>query len=383
MSPEERDHRKAASGIPGEKGEVDVREVDEASYPQAQGFLQSRFWARFKERFGWQAHFFRAAAAPLLVLTRSPAPGVSLGYVPHGPEDAALGAANGAVASLAASIGGVMKEAGGGGNWFLRFDLPQDRGAARGLGGGGAESGVGRGAEDGLGRGGPGVDLDGLVAAPVDVQPPSTVLVDISRSEDEILAAMKSKTRYNVRLAAKRGVSVRRAENAELDLWYELYQETAERDRIAIHSLDYYRALFEVAAADEHAELSLLFAEHEEDLLGGIIVLRYGETATYLYGASSNAKRNLMAAYALQWEAMRGAKAGGASRYDLFGVPPADDPSHPMHGLYRFKTGFGGDTVHRLGAWDYPVSRLGYPVYRRAEILRNLYYKRFKKRSAR
>ena len=362
---------------------MDVREVDEAAYPQSQGFLQSSFWARFKERFGWQAHFLSVAGAPVLVLTRSPAPGVSLGYVPHGPEDAALEAVNGAVAGLAASIGTATRHAGGGRSLLLRFDLPQVRAAAGRAGRRAAVPDSDGGAGFGTGDEGPEVDLYGLVEAPVDVQPPSTVLVELSHSEDDILAAMKSKTRYNVRLAAKRGVTVRRAENTQLDLWYKLYRETAERDRIAIHSLEYYRALFEVAAADEHADLSLLFAEHEGDLLGGIIVLRYGETATYLYGASSNAKRNLMAPYALQWEAMRGAKAGGALRYDLFGVPPADDPSHPMHGLYRFKTGFGGEVVHRLGAWDYPVSHLGYPVYRRAEILRNLYYKRFKKRSAR
>jgi lipid II:glycine glycyltransferase (peptidoglycan interpeptide bridge formation enzyme) len=344
--------------------------------------MQSRFWARFKAGFGWRPRYYvvgrgeaaggtaggtgggKTGAAPLLVLTRTLGPTHRLAYVPHGPEDAALREAGG-LEPLARALAEALEQR----TLAIRFDLPQE-------------------AAGGAGHGLP------FRRAPVDVQPPSTVIVDLSGEEDEILAAMKSKTRYNVRLSAKRGVRIVDATPAPpahaapgpsantdgLERWYELYRETAERDRIAIHSWEYYRALFETAAAFEEVDLSLLLAEHEGDLLGGIIVLRYGETATYLYGASSNAKRNLMAPYGLQWEAMRRARRAGAGYYDLFGIPPADDPGHPMHGLYRFKTGFGGRIVHRQGAWDYPLSKPAYGLYRRAEGLRNVYFKRIKKR---
>jgi lipid II:glycine glycyltransferase (peptidoglycan interpeptide bridge formation enzyme) len=320
---------------------------------------------------------------------------MTIAYVPHGPETAALSAAGGSQAggknpaasdvpagpATLATIGSELSRQTSPHPTFIRFDLPQEgpRGETPGAEGG---------RPDGLRAG----DLcfeelrnQGLRRAPVDVQPPSTVLIDLDPEEEEILAGMKSKTRYNVRLAGKRGVSVREGVvrprgDDDLSRWYGLYRETAARDRIAIHAEAYYRALFETAALFPDVDLSLLVAEHEGDFLAGIIVLRYGEAATYVYGASSNHKRNLMAPYGLQWEAMRRAKISGARRYDLFGIPPADDPAHPMHGLYRFKTGFGGRIVHRLGAWDYPVSRGAYALYRGAEAARNTYYKRIRKR---
>ncbi|MFP4267302.1 MAG: lipid II:glycine glycyltransferase FemX, partial [Spirochaetaceae bacterium] len=127
-------------------------------------------------------------------------------------------------------------------------------------------------------------------------------------------------------------------------------------------------------------KLFMVTAEHGGDLLAGIIVSLYGDTATYMYGAGSNYKRNLMGSYAVQWEAIRLAKRLGVSFYDFFGIPPADDPSHPMYGLYRFKTGFGGRIIHRIGSMDYPISPSGYFFYRKAEKLRWFYYKKLKKR---
>ncbi|NBF40559.1 MAG: peptidoglycan bridge formation glycyltransferase FemA/FemB family protein [Spirochaetes bacterium] len=340
--------------------------------------MQSAFWARFKQQFGWSPHLFAvgdlhsgAASAsgsrpdmPLLVLTRRLSPGMHIAYIPHGPEApelvaagaaGAAGAAVGVLAELAAEVAERLERR----PLFVRFDVSFEEAAT-----------------------------GGLVRAPVDIQPPSTVIIDLTPEEEALLGAMKPKTRYNVRLAGKRGVDVRAGRVRapadkpadDLDRWYELYRETAERDRIAIHSPAYYRALFDTAGAYPGVDLSLLVAEHEGELLAGIIVLRFGGTATYLYGASSNHKRNLMAPYALQWEAMRRSREAGAAHYDLFGVPPADDPGHPMHGLYRFKTGFGGRILHRAGGWDYPARPAGYALYRTAERARTFYYKRVKKR---
>jgi len=126
--------------------------------------------------------------------------------------------------------------------------------------------------------------------------------------------------------------------------------------------------------------LRLITATHEGDLLAGIIVAFYGGRATYLYGASSNEKRNLMPAYALQWEAIKQAKDLGCREYDFFGIPPTHDKSHPMHGLFQFKTGFGGEIHHYYGAWDFPYGKLFYGFYRLVERLRLWYYKGFRKR---
>jgi len=115
-------------------------------------------------------------------------------------------------------------------------------------------------------------------------------------------------------------------------------------------------------------------------MLAAIVVLFRGKEATYLYGASSNNKRNLMAPYALQWRAMQDAKEMGCKNYDLFGIPPNEDPEHPMAGLYRFKTGFGGQIIHRPGSWDFAYNGFIYNLFSIAEKLRKKLFNLRKKR---
>jgi lipid II:glycine glycyltransferase (peptidoglycan interpeptide bridge formation enzyme) len=216
--------------------------------------------------------------------------------------------------------------------------------------------------------------------AAADIQPPDTVLIDLNPSAQEMLAAMKPKWRYNIALAEKRGVVVSDAGEKGIDVFYRLLTETAARDGIAVHSGEYYRALFEECRTDKFGggegsgtvsqQLRLYTAGHEGDVLAAIVVLFRRKQAVYLYGASANIKRNLMAPYALQWRAMQDAKALGCSQYDLFGIPPNEDPNHPMVGLYRFKTGFGGRIVHRPGSWDYPCKPMLYALFCNAERLR-------------
>jgi lipid II:glycine glycyltransferase (peptidoglycan interpeptide bridge formation enzyme) len=213
--------------------------------------------------------------------------------------------------------------------------------------------------------------------AGADVQPPDTVLLDLALPEEQILKAMKSKWRYNIQLAHKKGVQVREAPAEEVLAFYELLKETAKRDRIAIHSSDYYTGLFThyreygpERQAQEALNLRLYLAEHEGDLLAAVVVLFRKETAVYLYGASSDKKRNLMAPYALQWRAVQDARALGCTIYDLFGIPPRADPEHPMAGLYRFKTGFGGRIIHRPGSWDYAYWPLVWGFFNLLEVLR-------------
>jgi len=330
--------------------------ADLAACDGAGSFLQSAQWGRFKSRFGWQARAFLVewaggGARPMLALFRGVAPGVCMAYVPWGPElpdgfHADEGRRGKALAELARALRPHLPR----NTTFVRFDppwfLPSESAAA---------------------------ELPApFRRAAADIQPPDTVIVDLAPDAQDILASMKTKWRYNVGLAERRGVSVRAEQDVErgLDVFYGLLAETAARDGIAIHSAGYYRALFEEFGRADGARACLYTAWHEGDCLAGLVALFRGEEATYLYGASSNAKRNFMAPYALQWRAMQDAKAAGCARYDLFGIPPSEDPAHPMAGLYRFKTGFGGRVLRRPGSWDYPCRPLLYALFSAAESLR-------------
>ena len=344
---------------------VSVADLDACE--NAGSFLQSAMWGRFKSRFGWGAKAFLVEWAPgetipLLTLSRRVAPGIRMAYVPWGPELPAgydPGQRVGALAELAGSLRRFLP----GDTTFIRFDPPWP---------------------DADGAGSP---IAPLVRAAADIQPPDTVIVDLRPDAGDILASMKPKWRYNIGLAGKRGVTVRPATDPgrDLDVFYQLLAETAERDGIAVHGAGYYRALFDechvpgndVPPGTVPATLRLYTAWHDDsdtpdggECLAAVVVLCRGDRATYLYGASSNAKRNLMAPYALQWRAMLDAKAAGCTGYDLFGIPPDGDPGHPMAGLYRFKTGFGGDITRRPGSWDYPIRPIPHALFAAAERFR-------------
>ena len=227
-----------------------------------------------------------------------------------------------------------------------------------------------------------------FVKTKVDIQPPDTVLLDITQDSETLLGNMRSKWRYNIHLAEKKGVAVRAYKAGDsdigkaLDIFYDLYETTASRDGIAIHSKQYYADLFTLSADERRVNdaplLTLYVASNEGDNLAAIITLFSKREAVYLYGASCNVKRNLMPAYLLQWTAIQDAKTYGSPVYDFYGMPPSDDKTHPMYGLYLFKTGFGGKIVHRPGSIDVPLSVL-YRPYTQAEDIRAFYHKRIKK----
>jgi peptidoglycan pentaglycine glycine transferase (the first glycine) len=184
------------------------------------------------------------------------------------------------------------------------------------------------------------------------VQPLRTILLDLSPEESTLLAQMKEKWRYNVRLGMRKGVTVRQA-NSEDDVhaWYELYRTTSERDRFGIHPLVYYVQAWRMLAPD--GMLKLFLAENEGRLLAGIFVSVYARQAIYLYGASSNEQRQLMPNYVLQWEAIRWAKSQGALAYDFWGIPETEGEDEAMAGVYRFKRGWGGKVVRFVGCYEY------------------------------
>ena len=221
----------------------------------------------------------------------------------------------------------------------------------------------------------------------VDIQPPDSTLVDLTGTEEEILEKMHSKWRYNIRLSQRKGVIIHRYLGNDINLsekidkFYELTKITNARDGNASHSKAYYADLIkssaeEVAAGKDVPVISLYIAEHEGEEIASIMTLFSHDEAIYLYGASSNNKRNLMPNHLLQWTAMKDAKAYGSKYYDMYGMPPeGKDENHPMHGLYMFKANFGGKNIHRTGSWDIPLKAIYHP-YNAAEKFRAFWHKK-------
>jgi lipid II:glycine glycyltransferase (peptidoglycan interpeptide bridge formation enzyme) len=189
----------------------------------------------------------------------------------------------------------------------------------------------------------------------------NTVMLDLHEDEDAMLVRMKSKTRYNIRLAGRRGVTVRIGGVDDIDLLYQMYAHTSIRDDFLIRSRDYYtlvwRSFFEAGLAEP------LIAEVEGEAVGAVVIFHFGKQAWYIHGMSLDAHRKKMFTYSLQWEAMLRAKAAGCTEYDLWGAPDKFTKDDPMWGVFRFKDGFGGQVVRTLGAWDYPVRPGIYKLY--------------------
>ena len=183
------------------------------------------------------------------------------------------------------------------------------------------------------------------------------------------MAAMKQKTRYNIRLAGRKGVVVRQGTEADLPMFYRLSQVTSTRDGFGIHSLAYYQAAFRLFSPEQCV---LLIAEYENDPLAALMAFSFGQRAYYFYGASVNSHRNLMPTYLIQWAAIRWAKQQGCTWYDLWGIPDEDPATldaefstrnDGLWGVYRFKRGFGGQVVRSVGANDYIYNPVLYKLY--------------------
>jgi len=195
------------------------------------------------------------------------------------------------------------------------------------------------------------------------VQPRRTIVVDLSVDEDKLLARMKSKWRYNIRLSSRKGVVVKELGPEGIDTFYDLMRITGQRDGFGIHSRDYYRRALELFQPLGRA--TLLIAYLEETPLAGLMPFAFNGQAWYMYGASSNEHREKMPNHLLQWRAMQWAREKGCREYDLWGIPDAENESavHALTGVGRFKQGIGGDVVRFLGAYDYVYHR---PFHRAA-----------------
>jgi lipid II:glycine glycyltransferase (peptidoglycan interpeptide bridge formation enzyme) len=203
----------------------------------------------------------------------------------------------------------------------------------------------------------------------------SSLVVDIGGSEDVILEGMKPKTRYNIGLAQRKGVTVQTVGSENLPEFYTLYCQTAQRNSFKKCSYEHFTALFQcLAASSDHSELVFLLARHGRDTLASAIVGISGKAANFLYGASANTKRNLMAPSLMHWTAMRHARDRGCTSYEMGAVSPSVNPSHRLYGLYRFKTGFGGRIEYRCGSWDYPLNQDAYREFSNGESLHKSMY---------
>jgi len=243
-----------------------------------------------------------------------------------------------------------------------------------------------------------------LVKAPHDMQPKEILVIDISKTEEEILAGMKEKTRYNIKLSQKRGVSVKIISNFQfpnsnkipnpndpnsekyLDEFIRLVKITSERNEITTHPESYYRKMLETIPAEN---IKLYIAEYENKIIAANVVIFYEDTATYLHGASDNEYRNVMAPYLLQWQAIKDAKAKGCTKYDFGGIksphPPTPSPNgrgwlkepgegkNSWAGITKFKTGFSKDTqpTEFPGSYDLVINQFKYSIYRFLEKIKS------------
>jgi len=215
---------------------------------------------------------------------------------------------------------------------------------------------------------GPIIHHSSFIVSEHNIQPPRTIIIDIRGSEDEILAKMKQKTRYNIRLAEKKGVTVRAWD--DIESFHKMMLVTGGRDGFGIHSLEYYRRAYGLLHPKGLGEI--LVAEYEGKPLAALFVARNGHRAYYLYGASTGEERNRMPTYILQWEAMKWAKARGCEEYDLWGIPDEDEATletnfesrhDGLWGVYRFKRGFGGELKRATQAMDRVYNPLLYWAY--------------------
>ncbi len=326
-------------------------------------FLQTAVWGEIKRaQVGWQPRFWvwwehGGVSAAAMTLLRQVTPGVRIAYVPHGPvvpEDRPD-----LWAQVLADLEAWAKQAG---CLYIKIDAP-------------VPVAFGEPGEDAVPHP-PGevfrthLKARGWRPSPEWIQFPNTLWIDLQADEKTLLARMKQKTRYNIRLAARKGVEVQPGGPEDFPLLYAMYAETAQRDGFPIRPRAYYLHLWGTLA--RAGMLTPFVANVEGEPVAGLILVHFGPTAWYLHGMSRNRHRNRMPNHALQWAAMRWAKARGCTRYDMWGAPFRFHAQDPMWGVYRFKKGFGGRVVRTLGPWDWTPFPSGYRLYQftRPRVLR-------------
>ncbi len=191
----------------------------------------------------------------------------------------------------------------------------------------------------------------------------NSVLIDLEKPEEQLLAIMKQKTRYNIRLAERKGVTIRAGTVADLDLLYRMYAETSLRDGFVIRDVDYYHCAWKTFL--EAGKAQALIAEVAGEPVAALVLFYFAQTAWYLYGMSRPLHREAMPNYLLQWKAIQTAQRLGCKVYNLWGAPDEFNETDPMWGVFRFKEGLGGTVTRTAGAWDLPTRPFYYTLYTR------------------
>jgi len=349
------------------------------SLPEAH-LLQSAQWAEVKGQFGWQPFFLvwqeheddlelivrtdgdltiKNPAAAALVLERKVFRGLSVIYVPKGPILRNWGDKN-LHQRVIADLQEFAQSAGA-----IQIKIDPDLHIGRGIPG-----------EEDAETDPLGIEITkeltegGWQFSSDQIQFRNTFLIDLRPEEDELLSRMKSKTRYNIRLASRKGITIRYGDQTDLGNLYKMYAETSLRGGFTIRGEEYYQSLWQVfmkeslnSVIDPTAQP--IIAEFEGKPVAGAVMFRFGGRAWYLHGMSLPEHSDKMATYLVQWEGMRWAKENGCVTYDMWGAPDHFAEDDSMWGVYRFKRGFGGEVIRTIGAWDYPVKPLVYKVYTR------------------
>ena len=322
--------------------------------------LQTTAWAELKSEFGWRAQ--RVAlrqgnnlVAGAQILFRPLALGWTMAYVPKGPliDSASADTIRALLVAMHARCRtnrAILLK--------IEPDVTDSSPAPRWI-------------EDAL--------ASGFRPSQQPVQPRRSIVVDIGQPEEAILKGMKSKTRYNIRLSERRNVRVHAGTRKDVATFASLMTVTGERDQFGTRSAAYYERALELF--QPHDMVRLLIATVDEQPIAGLMAFACGQKAWYMFGASSNEHRDTMPNYALQWAAIRWAKARGCRLYDLYGVPDHDREvleanfatrSDGLWGVYRFKRGFGGQLVRSVGALDHVYNRPLHWLYSRlVQIRRN------------
>ena len=320
---------------------AEVRDWDEIvlANPDGGHILQTRAWGEFKRGWGWEPRYHIAEAdsarIAILFLRRRIAGLGTLWYAPRGPGVARPRQ----VTALRDDLRSLQP------GFLVKIDPELDAAADTSC-----------------------WPDAGIVKSPNEVQnSTATILVDLQRGEDEIIASFKPKTRYNIRLAARRGVRVRRmpVDDATIDVMYRLMRATQQRAGFMLRPRDYFAGYWRLQHAAGQGDF--FFAFLDDEVLAGCFVTHFGAKSWYKDGGSSRRHHELMAPHLLQWEIMRRLREQGARAYDLVAVPRAADmsPDHPFYGLYRFKSGFNEHITEFVGTWDMPLARRRYELWNR------------------
>jgi lipid II:glycine glycyltransferase (peptidoglycan interpeptide bridge formation enzyme) len=193
------------------------------------------------------------------------------------------------------------------------------------------------------------------------IQFKNTVWIDLKQDEADLLAGMKQKTRYNIRLAERKGVKIRVADPTDFPKLYEMYINTSLRDNFTIRPKNYYLKVWKTFY--DIGQCEAFIAEFENTPIAGLFLYYFGEKAYYVYGMSTEKHRNLMPSYLLQWEAIKAAKRREKSIYDLWGAPYEFNENDSMWGVFKFKQGLGGKVIQTIGAWDYPSNKFIFWIF--------------------